>query len=199
MDPAQRSFGARGGSNLIGDPGEIILPMRALKQPCPEIHKGGDCGACCLGGALGFSVERVYADFDSDGITQIGEMARCLRCSPADRIIDTPCEWPWTRHFGDFGWPAKFESIPWFNYVRMAIDAGYYGLCMVDFKKQGGPEANHWVLLCGARTEGCVIGKTITGEVLASCSVTGETWYEAAWFLEKMGGYRVLFVRPRKW
>jgi hypothetical protein len=89
-------------------------------------------------------------------------------------------------------------SIYWFNYVRLAIDAGYYGVAQVDFGGAGGPDTNHWVLICGARTKGAIANEFITGDILASCSVTGEKWYEAKDFLKRMGGCDVLFVRPAK-
>jgi hypothetical protein len=111
-------------------------------------------------------------------------------------MIDVAAEWPEARYFHSFGSPAMQESIPWFNQVRMAIDAGYYGLAMVDFDGKGGPETNHWVLICGARTDGAVLNKAITGQVLVSCSVQGDNWYEARDFLTRKGGYDVLFVRP---
>jgi hypothetical protein len=167
------------------------------------MNKGGDCGACALGGALGIEPAIVYSDFDSRGITNIWEMARCLRCSVsrgfADRILDSPVQiWNHPIAVASFGRPAWVDYLPWFNYVRMAIDAGYYGIAQVDFKEQGGPETDHWVLLCGARTKGAVVNEIITGDVLASCSVKGERWYEAREFLKNMGGHDVLFVRPIK-
>lgn len=188
---------------MIGTAGEIVLPRRANPQPHPEIHKGGDCGACSLSGALGISVAEVYKRFSSDGITNSHEMARCLRCTIseglADRMIDRHAEWPYNRHWRSFGSPAWQESLSWFNHVRMAIDAGYYGLAMVDFSGSGGIDGldvNHWVLICGARTEGSVAGKIITGDILTSCSVRGEQWHDTREFLKKWGGYDVLFVRP---
>ncbi len=187
---------------MIGIAGEIVLPNRSIPQPRPEIHKYGDCGACALGGALGVEVARIYSEFGSNGITNQHEMARCLRCSVgekfADRMIDIPAEWPCARYLRSFGSPAVNEALCWFNQVRMAIDAGYYGLAMVDSKGGEGPETDHWVLICGARTEGAVRDKLITGEILVSCSVHGEKWYEVRDFLKRMGGYDVLFVRPRR-
>jgi hypothetical protein len=185
---------------VIGAAGELVLRRRARTQPAPEITKGGDCGACALGGALGLEVADVYARFGSKGITNRGEMARCLRCASshglADRVIDTPAEWPSNRWMASFGWPAVHEYLCWFNQVRMAIDAGYYGLAMVDFDAKGGPDTNHWVLVCGARTKGAISGETLTGDVLISCSPRGARWVETREFLRTMGGYDVLFVRP---
>lgn len=144
----------------------------------------------------------MYARFSSEGITNRYEMARCLRCASsyglADRVIDTPAEWPSNRYMFSFGSPAVHEALCWFNYTRMAIDAGYYGVAMVDYERNGGPETNHWVLICGARTEGSVTGKALTGDVLLSCSVQGERWIEARELLRTMGGYDALFVRPAK-
>ncbi|HLZ49115.1 MAG TPA: hypothetical protein VKP61_00050 [Candidatus Acidoferrum sp.] len=145
-------------------------------------------------------VAEVYKAFDSTGITNVHEMARCLRCAAhfgqADRILDISAKWGFRTGCDSFGHAAYFDYIPWFNYLRMAADAGYYGLAMVDFEGRGGPETNHWVLICGARTKGMRVNETITGEILTSCSVRGERWYEACEFLKKMGGYDTLLVRP---
>lgn len=186
---------------MIGEAGEIVLPRRSRPQPHPELRKGGDCGGCALGGALGLEVAEVYKAFDTEGITNGHEMARCLRCAAmyghADRILDVHAEWDYRTGCDAFGHPAYFQYLPWFNYIRMAIDAGYYGVAMVNYEGTGEPETNHWILVCGARTEGTVSGKTITGEVLVSCSVRGEKWYEARHFLKQMGGYDTLLVRPK--
>lgn len=181
----------------MGAAGEVVLPRRAHTQPSPIIHQPGDCGACALGGALGISIAEVYTLFGSEGITGHSEMARCARCAStqglADRIIDEPAEWPRAQYLRSFGYPARHQHLPWFQYVRMAIDAGYYGLACVDMEATGGPDTNHWLLICGARTE--ARGR-MTGEVLTSCSVRGERWIEAREFLRDWGGYDVLFVRP---
>src|SRR4051812_10886851 len=190
---------------MMGMAGEIVLLREAKPQPHPEIHVGGDCGACALGGALGMEVQEVYKRFDSTGITHGGEMARCLRCASsyelADRIITASAEWPdegpWRKSFGR---PAELEYLAWFNYVRMAIDAGYYGIACVNYDGSqaiGEFETNHWVLIRGARTEGAVNGKVMTGEVLVSCSAGRlNGWHEAKQFLKHKGGYDLLFVRP---
>lgn len=182
--------------------GENVLPRRATAQPRPMIYPHGDCGACALGGALGLSVEDLYAKFDTKGITNHGEMQRCLRCSVshglADRAIDVSAEFPGARYLRAFGSPGYLEYLAWFNHVRMAVDAGYYGIATIDMHGQHQPDTDHWVLLCGARSEGSPVGKVVTGEILVSCSVNGESWYEARDFLKRMGGYNVLFVRPRQ-
>lgn len=187
---------------MVGTAGELILPRRAKPQPHPEIHSGGDCGACALGGALGLEVADVYRWFNSEGITHVHEMARILRCSVSsklsDRILDVPAKWDVWTGCDSFGRPAYFCYVPWFNYIRLAIDAGYYAVAMVNFGGEGAEraETNHWVLICGARTKGSIAGEIITGEVLVSCSVRGENWYESRDFLKRMGGYDALLVRP---
>jgi hypothetical protein len=192
---------------MIGAAGESILERRAHAQPKPHIVALGDCGACVLGGALGISIERVYNELVGKRETiSHHEMRRLLRVAApglADRLIEDPAEWrsATAASMAAFGRPADYESLAWFNYVRMAVDAGYYGLAQVDFARQGGRARGgpaHWVLICGARTKGAVTGEVLTGEVLVSCSArnpAGE-WIEARTFLRDCGGYNVLFVRP---
>lgn len=185
---------------MIGSAGTLILPRRAVTQPHPFIYKGGDCGACSLGGVLGISVPEVYKAFGSDGITHSGEMGRCLRCAVtdyADRILDVPAKWDVYTGCASFGQPAYFASVPWFNYIRMGIDAGYYGLATINYDGNGRPETNHWIVICGARTKGAIVNELITGDILVSCSVRGECWYDAREFLKNFGGYDTMLVRPK--
>ncbi|HEX7095167.1 MAG TPA: hypothetical protein VF183_04755 [Acidimicrobiales bacterium] len=196
----------------VGAPGEVVLPRRVLPQPTPDVVAGGDCGACVLGGLLGWSsVERVYDVLvgKRQSISE-GEMARILRYAVQhhglDRALEEPAEWRtmsshWCRAFGTTGFS---ESNAWFAYVRMAIDAGYYGIALVDADRRGlaGNGPNHWVLICGARTDGAWPGngQTVTGEVLVSCSMrsTGglDEWVNAREFLRDRGGYNLFLARP---
>lgn len=180
---------------------EKFLQRRSLRQPSPFICPGGDCGGCALGGVLGLTVPELYEKFNTTGLTHAGELDRCLRQALtygyADRALDFYVDvHGWTKHWPCFGRPAYLASLEWFRVLAMAIDAGYYGLAEVSYDRAGGPDTNHWIALCGYRTEGSVSGKTITGEVLMSCSVKGEEWIEARHFLQTMGGYAARWVRP---
>jgi len=192
---------------MIGAAGELVLPRRVIPQPTPEVSGGGDCGACVFGGIFGMTVPEVY-EFKGDVCCiGIGEMQRMLRVAAiykkADRFIEDPARWAGHTTYEAFGRPGHLDYLSWFNYVRMAIDAGYYGLAQVDFARTGGRAkggTDHWVMICGARTEGTVIDKKLTGEVLVSCSArsTGvkDEWVEAQDFLKNRGGYNILFARP---
>lgn len=199
---------------MIGAAGETVLPRRVQPQPTPDIVAGGDCGACVLGGALGIGVERVYDELKGGRESlQRGEMARCMRVAVsrglADRTIEDAARW-FEPHWQSFGQPGHLHALAWFNYVRMAIDAGYYGLALVDHARRGGTGAHphfdvdHWVLIAGARVpvkppdhQG---GWLFRGEVLVSCSARSsgmqDEWVDAREFLQHRGGYDILFVRP---
>lgn len=194
---------------MIGAPGEIVLPRRVKPQPTPNIVAGGDCGPCVLGGALNLEVQEVYDRLVGKVRSlEKGEMQRLLRVAAmyglADRFIEDAAEWrtfsSWSHR--SWGTPAWFESLAWFNYVRMAIDAGYYGLAMVNHARAGVDShgTDHWVMICGARCFEIKSGDTITGEVLVSCSARSsgmrDEWVEARDFLQHRGGYDLLFVRP---
>lgn len=178
-----------------------VLDRRALRQPTPFLCEGGDCGGCSLGGVLGLSVAEVYERFSTKGLTHAGELDRCLRVALgaglADRAMDFYVDvHGWTKAWPCFGRPAYLASLEWFRVLQMAIDAGYYGITEVSYDRNGGPDTNHWIVLCGYRTDGSISGKAITGEVLMSCSVKGEEWIEARQFLQTMGGYAARWVRP---
>lgn len=189
---------------MIGTGGSLVLPRRVISQPTPELVAGGDCGACVLGGILGVSIEEAYKLKGKQEAIRRGEMARLLRVAIshglADRMIEDAAQFQSnSRHWPSFGNPAHLESLAWFNYVRMAIDAGYYGIATVDINKSGGFDTNHWISICGARTHGAISGQAITGEILINCSARTTPdleWAEVREFLRLRGGYDLLFVRP---
>jgi hypothetical protein len=103
---------------------------------------------------------------------------------------------------------ASWGMFPeWFRYVRMGLDAGYYGLASVRFDQKGpGGETDHIVLICGAREKsipieegGKTLGYRIDQEILVSCSSTSsppEEWIETKKFLLERGGFNIILVRP---
>lgn len=188
---------------------QTIVPLRASKQPQPAISKGGDCGLCVLAGLLGTSVEDAYRQFSPEqkplsyhGMLEALHKAR--QSNLIDRLIHrVPC-WPGrtdaVRMWGD---PAWCSNLPWFDYIRMALDAGYYGIAQVSHDREGPMhDGDHWVLICGCRemlrrvSEKC---SAIDQEILVSCSSTktpDEEWVEVREMLQKRGGYNCLLARP---
>lgn len=191
----------------------VLLPRRVVSQPIPFIVPGGDCGACVLGGLLGLSVADVYTRYAQDGKpASFGhvELHNALlqahyQDGLIDRVVAAVPIWPYALPKWDVPWglPAWSQALQWFDYVRMALDGGYYALAGVTFE-QGGPFAgiDHIVLLCGAREVRIPIdagGARIEKEVLVSCSSTkspDEEWVNVGDFLSKRGGYNVLLARP---
>lgn len=195
--------------------GEVVLVHRAVPQPVPNLQPGGDCGACVLAGLLGKGVQEVYDTFKDGKALSFHwrDMHDALWKAEShgllDRIVTDVAMWPWTgaAPFIEWGLHSGYQSIAWFNYLTMALDAGYYGLAMVDIHKKGcfGGGTDHWVLLCGARVRKEPFedgkGASIKQEVLVSCSSTrtpDEEWVEASRFLIDRGGFNVLLARPVK-
>lgn len=192
---------------------EIVLARRVVPQPASFIVAGGDCGACVLAGLLGISVERVYDELrEKRESIHFSEMARILRCAEfrglAEAYIDEPAFWmPFGGGAGmcPFGNTAKWSARAWFNYVRMAMIAGYHAIAHVDHERKGdaGLGPNHWVALVGIRSRkvpGKVEGSySFEEEVLVSCSARStpaEEWVDAHQFLRERGGFDLLFVKP---
>lgn len=201
----------------------VLLPRRVVPQPTPELVPGGDCGACVLAGALGLTVEDVYArlqDPTPNGKpTSFGHhrMSDALkhafyREKLAARFIDEMPTWaPISDGMRSWGNPGWMVSGAWWAYLRMALEAGYYALTIVDIDKKGplGGGGNHWVMLCGTRLnwtrrtyehEGQT-HETSSGayEVLVSCSsrrTPAEEWVEAGHFLRDRGGFFLFLVKP---
>lgn len=192
----------------------ITLPRRAHRQPSPSIVRGGDCGACVLGGLLGLPVPDVYPRYGREGRTDTIDwwaMRDALHAARSrgllDRIVTAIPTWPWESTPGVLAWgPLGTDHAQgWWGYLRMAIDAGYYGLTHVDHARRGphGGGPNHWVLLCGARyvvseIPAGEVGARIRQEVLVSCSAScpeGE-WVDLHELLRERGAYEVMLARP---
>ncbi len=186
-------------------PAEILLPRRSLPQPHPFIRHNGDCGACALGGMLGLSgPEEAYAllpDSQAFGPPEIRRaLANAERSGLVDRIVDDVPMWPLSAmHATNMPWglPGWWcQSGAWFRHVRVAIDAGYYGLAPVSFAAGGArSHIDHIVLICGARE-----AERGRGEIAVSCSARGGAveWVGAHEFLRDRGGFNVLLARPVK-
>jgi hypothetical protein len=188
---------------------QVVLPLRVRPQPVPHLNPGGDCGACVLAGLLGLEPAQVYERLCAGKVESIGypEMQRLLRAHPElfDRAVwEAPLGWPVYDIQRAFGAPAHLQGSAWFAYVRMAIDAGYYGIANVDFRRGGttGYGPDHWVLICGARLRPPPPGESgrVWQEVLVSCSAKSspdEEWVDAHDFLRERGGFNLLLARPR--
>ena len=194
---------------------QIALERRALPQPTPHVVPDGDCGACCLAGALGVSIEMAYSLAAADeharryGLSW-PNMRQALCNAKArgliDRLIDDVPIWPVWAGTATWGAPSWEMAYQWFGYVRMAIDAGYYGFAAVDHAR-GGPlvSGDHFVIICGAREKEVHHpaprnATEIVPEILVSCSsasTSAEEWVEVESFLTRRGGYNVLLARPR--
>jgi hypothetical protein len=191
---------------------EKVLPRRVICQPVPFVQQGGDCGACVRGGLLGVgTVNEVYEQY-MDGkaasfhwASMRDALYRAESRGLIDRMISDVPVWPWRIHepFCEWGFHAGFMSLAWFRYVTMAIDAGYYGLALVDINKKGpfGGGTDHWVMICGARMRRREVegGACFDDEILVSCSSTrtpDEEWVDAGKFLIERGGFNLLLARP---
>ena len=193
---------------------EIVLPRRVRPQPQPHVNPGGDCGACVLGGLLNLQVTEVYDRYLEGKPKSLSWFDMRNALSQAywteerlDRFVEEIPMWPWEVHppFLEWGPHAGHMSRGWYHYVRMAVDAGYYAIALVDVDKNGpfGGGSNHWVMIAGARgrREPFPDGKgaVIHEEVLVSCSsakTPDEEWVGKGDFLNKRGGFNLLLARP---
>ena len=168
-----------------------------------------------MGGLLGLKIQEVYERFSEDGKVEPFNwysMRSALSQAQAegflDRVIDDVPVWAGgsidAKRF--WGFPSWESNLAWFSYVRMALDAGYYGFAFVDFDRSGpqGSGTDHIVLVCGHRERrekhATIKGvSTICPEILISCSATKspeEEWVHHHEFLSRWGGYNLLLARP---
>ena len=175
---------------------------------------GGDCGACVLGGLAGLSVPGAYGIGKPNGAStfSISDMQAALMMlqdhDALDRIVDEPPTWIQHVHSGhsSFGFTALSMAPMWYEYMRLAIDAGYYGLVTISFEPFHSKEgetyfgSNHWVLIKGCRFHWVPLesGKGSRGaeEILVSCSVKGDYWMPVREFARLHGGSYLLLARP---
>jgi hypothetical protein len=197
---------------LIENPirNEVVLPKRVVPQPQPPLNAEGDCGSCALAGLLGITVEEVY---ERKGevkpfcwLTLLKLVGEAYWNGELDRLVEAVPYWPNPDSLRGFGDPSWLSNLEWFAYVRMGLDAGYYGL--MNYNMDGiGPfgMADHFVLVVGARdhevpnphSEGSTL---ILHELLISDSSTrtpDEQWMDHLRLLRNHGGYNVMLARPR--
>lgn len=189
-----------------GSRDEVVLPRRAVIQPLPAVFSGGDCGACVLAGLGGFSIGEVYARFTHKGVPRPftwGGFRRALTLMYArgllDRVLLDPPLWipvARDREWGITGWSVAEE---WFGYVRLALDGGYYGVCVVDLERKG-PLASidHAILIRGVRElEGASLP---VNQILVSDPARRDEdeWSEVGAFLRRRGGFNILLARPAR-
>ena len=205
---------------------EYKLPRRVIKQPIPEINKGGDCGPCVLGGLLDISgdydsvkIAKIYVTYCESEARSISQprMLQILYDSKARGLIEEMIQdvpiWQRPNSVSQFGSPGWTMASQWYKYIQMAIRAGYYGMAMITSEGRGNhAKLDHWVLICGFRQREIPNPHTrnskdpkmrestiITQEILISNSSTkakDERWIEARTFLKNYGGYNAILVRP---
>lgn len=192
---------------------EVVLPRRAAPQPVPFLDPFGDCGACVVAGVAGLSVPEVYGEFrgGEPGTIGLRDMQALLRKGMmSGRFEGATEEWPlmWSGvqpEWQSWGVQARHQAGPWHTYLRVGLEAGYYGLALVNMRGEG-PHSygtDHWVVLCGARARWDTDGDTRRrrAEVLVSCSARttpAEEWVVVQDFLKERGGFIFLLLRPRR-
>jgi hypothetical protein len=192
---------------------DLALPKRAVKQPVPDICPGGDCGACVVSGLTGLPLREVYEWNQRDR----KEVLEALSWPTMRDVLYQLYAHHKVQHIMDsvplffdlrpastwiFGSPGWTMNIGWFNWITLAIKAGYYGIVAVDSQRRGpidGGPGDHWVMICGVRETWPKDCGMITKDVLVSNSsrtAPDEEWVDVSKFLQYWGGYNVLLVKP---
>lgn len=201
---------------------DVVLPRRAVPQPHPTVCPGGDCGACCIAGVLGISVAEAYDLQDKDCRASTAKdvpvpfswysMIHALKCYETgyplhDGVLDSAPLWPWEISGAQttMGLTSWVQGSAWWNYVRMGLCGGFYGVCHMDIEGKGPLSShNHWVVICGARIvrvpiESVPGAARLDSQILVSCSARypDGQWRDTFEFLEKYGGFNIVMVRPK--
>lgn len=205
----------------------IELPRQVPRNPEPAIVNGGDCGACCIAGVLGITVEQAY-ELHLAGCYAGGEPIPQQSTVDVESLYATLEQSGMTDHVleGMFdvspldyqppGWQA-FGRLPHFSFrlhfelYRALLSAGYYRICTVSNGGKGlesgwmCQQTNHWIMVRGARgiwsspspTSGSRRYKT---EILLSNSARNQPhaqWADMKHFLQSWGGMVGVWVKPK--
>lgn len=197
---------------------EVVLPRRVVPQPTPELNRGGDCGACVLGGLLGMTLAEVYDQLRPEaawnGERYTGgkvesfswwDMARALGLCGGRQLDRYDTEVPiWPENKGMLAWglTSTMQVLGWWHRLVMACDAGYYAIAQVDSQRRGlsVQTHDHWVLVCGVREvhpEGTGRVRTELLVSNSSRSAPALEWVERNDFLGRWGGFNLMLARPR--
>ena len=197
---------------------EKILPLRVMEQIRPTINPKGDCGICVLGGLQGVAktsrteFQIMYKNYsqrdyrNAKKALNYPNMIDALWTAKSnDWISDFNPNVPiWPQYSADMVWgvPSSSMGLEWFHYIKIAIQAGYYGITFINaFGRGPNVNPNHWVMICGVReVEIPVNGSSkLEQEVLISNSseVLKPEFWENTWaFLTSFGGYNTILVKP---
>ena len=174
------------GDSVVSEPSdllsEIILPLRVNPQALPALWKGGDCGACVLGGIFNLPTQAVYEqiqravyeDYYEQEWTEARSftpqcMEKALRVAEkqglATDIRTQPQHFVRERDYVSrcFGEYPEHHAKQWHEAVTVHLEAGYYAIVMVNMmgesyyshKDDGTILVNagdHWQIIVGART-----------------------------------------------
>lgn len=157
-----------------------------------------------LGGLLGMTPAEVYIHFEFDPTKQdisFDRMRQALYdARKFDRKVTHFPEWPQSvEMMRTYGNPSWNQAMAWYEYVRMGLDAGYYGIAQVDHSKKG-RAPDHWVLIVGAHEIYPEEAGAIREQVFVSCSsrsTPDEEWVDIRDFLRDRGGFNLYLARPR--
>jgi hypothetical protein len=155
-----------------------------------------------LAGLFGRTVREVYDRHVVARYRQLqslhwDSMREALRVEAAAAVLDPPL-WPVEAAHRTFGLDGMNQYGKWQRYMRMAVEAGYYGVVCIDMDGRGSAcyGGNHWALVCGWRPDPA--GGTALDEVLLSCSARHPEgrWVRTRDLLHERGGLNVLLARP---
>lgn len=191
------------------------MEVRSTRQPHPFFAPIGDCGACCVSGVTGMSVEEVYeflkphrgdyaagkpkGDYCTLGYSTIIFMLQELGLAhenflPAQNIHTLNPE------YFPFGSPSHFNSREWEKLSKDRVRKGMVGIAQVNFDGQAHMSQhlnhNHFVIIYDLEDVETEHGSRTMVKV--SCSVKGEYQVEAREFLWRFGGYNAIWVKPLK-
>lgn len=167
--------------NTNSYPWSITINVNPIKQPKSSINKGGDCGACCLAGILGWNESQLYElyklillPYRGGHPREIGDVnwwdlkSDKLHYNLHDemRVIEPIIFDPINLHIlsDNDKFSSPLYTVPWrlepywMQKIKIYLEAGYVG--MTEIKLEGNldnihtyGEVNHWVLINGAKQE----------------------------------------------
>jgi len=139
----------------------VEVDSHAIHQPSPRFHSYGDCGACCLAGAVGWTAERLPELYEGSLQPFHGGSTRTYKDSPLNwqdligkggpwlhnklRLIEPVVIDPvgpdmsrWQQDLHNPWATAPWSLIdPWFHRLRLYLQSGYVGMTTITFEGDG--------------------------------------------------------------
>ena len=158
---------------------EVINNITPIKQPKPRINEGGDCGACCIAGIIGYTAEQLPKLYKNILKPYYGGTPREVGSVNWADLLDKTSKFMHNKlqitepvvidniNFNDVEkhniYHNPYYSTPWnlikpyIHKLRTYLEAGYIAMTTIKYDGTANPldfkGTDHWVIINGVKKE----------------------------------------------